>query len=63
MRTDHFFRAFLMPGNDCKSKVNEEHMTGLYATRQFEVPEPIAVYLGEDIGAYDGDGMVECAWC
>ena len=44
---------------DESKKVKEEHMTGLYALRQFEVAEPIAVYLGEDIGAYDGDGMVE----
>ena len=34
-------------------------MLGLYALRRFEVREPIAVYIGEDIGEQGGDGDVE----
>ena len=39
--------------------VDEAHMTGLYALRRFDVGEPIAVYLGEDTGEYEGEGTVE----
>ena len=42
-----------------KPVTNRNLMLGLYAMRRFEVHEPIAVYIGEDIGEQGGDGDAE----
>ena len=44
-----------------EEEVDEEHMLGLFASRRYDVDEPITVYIGDDLGEEGGNGDVELA--